>query len=648
MDDTPSNKTKLEEELRQTLAMIEESSHNENLHNRRTQHIESLKQKHNLIVDQLLVLNEPRRFDPLDRLPIELWHNVLYEVANPGFRPDKKNHYGSVRHSLFVFMLVSRRWRKTILDMPLLWRTVQLDGDIEDWVARVKMSLKLSQDLPLYVQIGVPVVGWESVREALIRNRQRIAIIRLYYRSSFRRDEEGAIESLENCINDLLPLSRLTRIAVDIPGQKSLPLVQRLLEQCRSLGEIMRLNLPEEFLQLKSASRLRSFQVTEKLLGAVAQRFPKLYNIKFTYNRDKPNESMSTVSHSLEWKHLNISSVQDPCLISKLTNVVTLTLIADGAVLKELLCRVHSLTKLQYLEFATDIAPKFRDTLPTVTEISPNFSVKTLRIEFINHLIPSDQKELADVYFDHVQELVLKAFSSVEELTTTSRRTSPTQLYDSRTFPRLTTLHLQVSPSQTEPIVLSRSIENLYVLPPHHSNYFSALSSLSVQRLVISYRLSTVNSISNDVGYLIEPEKWPSLISLTIPAFHLGLQQDAFIFLRNLGISDTTDGLSIDGTDGGVTRVCRDLTMNPTWLPALEHLQLYQLPEWDIFFIMLERRNITGKPTIPLRMLSLPPFYPKELFGPIHSLLQRKFPKRPSNYDLSLHGNMELLCDDTV
>jgi hypothetical protein len=648
MDDISPNETKLEEELRQTLAMIEESSDNENLHNRHIQHIESLKQKHNLIMDQLLVLNEPRRFDPLDRLPIELWHNVLYEVANPGFRPDKKNHYGSVRHSLFVFMLVSRRWRKTILDMPLLWRTVQLDGDIEDWVARVKISLSLSQDLPLYVQIGVPVVGWENVREALIRNRQRIAIIRLYYRSSFRRDEEGAIESLEACINDLLPLPRLTRIAVDIPGQKSLPVVQRLLEQCRSLGEIMRLNLPEEFLQLKSASRLRSFQVTEKLLGAVAQRFPKLYNIKFTYNRDKSNDSMSMVSHSLEWKHLNISSTQDACLISKLTNVVTLTLTADGAVLKELLCRVHLLTKLQYLEFATDIAPKFRDTLPTVTEISPNFSVKTLRIEFINHLFPSDQKELVDAYFDHVQELVLKALPSVEELTMTSRRTNPTQLYDSRTFPRLSTLYLQASPPQTEPMVLSRSIENLHVLSPHHSDYFSAFSSLSLHRLVINYRLSIANSISNDLGYLIEPEKWPSLISLTIPASHLGVQKDAFIFLRNLGITDTVGSIGIDGTNGSVTRVCRDLAVNPTWLPALEHLQVYQLPEWDIFFIMLDRRNITGKPTTPLRMVSLPHFYPKELFGPIHSLLQRKFPRRPSNYDLSLQGSMELLCDNTV
>ncbi|PVF97490.1 hypothetical protein CPB86DRAFT_785793, partial [Serendipita vermifera] len=544
----------------------------------------------------------------MDRLPIEVWRNVIYEVTNPGFRPHKKAWYGSVPSTLFVFMLVSRRWRQSILDMPLLWTTVLLDGDKEDSLARVKTCLELSKDLPLYLQIGVPVAGWDTIKDALTSNRQRIAIMRFYRRSlPFHYSREYGLESLENCIDDLLPLPKLTRLIVDIQTPKTLSLVPRLLKQCRSLVEIMGMNLTEDIFKLHRASRLRSLQTTENLLGLVKQRFPKLHKIKFTYSRVKPNEISTPV--------YPISTAQDISLISKLTSTMTLELPANGVALKELLYRLHSMTQLHHLNS--------KDALLMGSEIFPNFS-----------LFPLDIIQSVDAYFEHVQELVLKALPSVEELTVTSSRRSPAQLYDSRTFPKLTNLSLRSSPSKMEPITLSNSIEKLYVSAPLYSDYFSGLSSPAVHHLVISSRLFMIKTAENNPLYHIEPEKWPALTSLTIPDSHLRIQGDAFIFLRALTITESCATR--------VTRICRDLAMHPTWLPALDHLQLFQLPEWDIFFIMLER-HVT-----PLKAISLASSYPKELFGPIHSLLQGKFPSRPSNYDLSLSGNMELLCDNSI
>lgn len=89
--------------------------------------------------------------------------------------------------------------------------------------------------------------------------------------------------------------------------------------------------------------------------------------------------------------------------------------------------------------------------------------------------------------------------------------------------------------------------------------------------------------------------------------------------------------------------------MNPNGFPALEELGLYQLPEWDIFFIMLERRNVIKVQGVTkLRKISLPKYYPKGLFGPVFDHISGKFPTRPSNWDLSFQGNMEPLEDITV
>ncbi|PVF97491.1 hypothetical protein CPB86DRAFT_874109 [Serendipita vermifera] len=643
MDDTGLNETRLEEERRQILAKVTELGHNKGKHKKE---ILFQKQKYNAIMDRLYALAEPRRIDPMDRLPIELWHGIIYAVILPFFRPNVRNFYGRLPDDIFVFMLVSNRWRQCILEMRFLWTTVTLGDHVEDHLHKAVMSLHLSQNMPIYLQVALPIVGWDTVKEALIRNRRRISILHIYPRNLPSSESDSAHDLLENCMKELFPLP-LNQLIVETSSPKWPSLIQLFLEQCRSLREILRINLTEETLNLDISRRLKRFQTTENLMGLVKQKFPTLYDIKFTYSRAKPEEKLDTGEHPLSWKKINIYSAQDISLLPRLKNVVTLELVANGASLRELLCRLHFLVQLKYLDCSTTFAPEHKDTLPVLTEVSTNHSVENLRLTFVTRAFPPIPPQDSISYFEQVQELYLKALSSIQELTVGSFTITPAQFFDSRSFPRLSNLYIQSVPSQTDTIVFSKSIENIYLETGLHTNYFAKLSSSTAQRLTISSQIYLPRTPSDGLPYHIEPDKWPALMSLTIPVSNLTGRIGAFPSLRNLSLRVSFSNM--EGTEGIITRFCRNFAMNPTWFPALEHLRLFQLPEWDIFFIMLERRNITVRSEVtPLKIVTLPDFYPKELFEPIQSLIQGKFPTRPSNYNLSLSGNIEIICNSEV
>ncbi|PVF95058.1 hypothetical protein CPB86DRAFT_739398, partial [Serendipita vermifera] len=95
-------------------------------------------------------------------------------------------------------------------------------------------------------------------------------------------------------------------------------------------------------------------------------------------------------------------------------------------------------------------------------------------------------------------------------------------------------------------------------------------------------------------------------------------------------------------------RFCRAMAMYPAQLTALENLSLHEPPEWDIYFIMVKRRNIpSGRGFVPFRSLTLT-CHPKELINPLIALLKGQFPKDVSLFDLSYHTAANLVRDISV
>ncbi|PVF94698.1 hypothetical protein CPB86DRAFT_685872, partial [Serendipita vermifera] len=95
-----------------------------------------------------------------------------------------------------------------------------------------------------------------------------------------------------------------------------------------------------------------------------------------------------------------------------------------------------------------------------------------------------------------------------------------------------------------------------------------------------------------------------------------------------------------------ITSFIRELAYRPESYPSLEDIALKECPEWDILMIMLERRNLLTGPSIqPIQKLRLPSKFPRYIFRIVRDLLRCKWAVRPSNKELSMAGNAEIILD---
>jgi hypothetical protein len=81
----------------------------------------------------------------------------------------------------------------------------------------------------------------------------------------------------------------------------------------------------------------------------------------------------------------------------------------------------------------------------------------------------------------------------------------------------------------------------------------------------------------------------------------------------------------------------KDLASQPDMFPALHHIGLRFVPEWDLLFILLESRNFSANSKAsPITTISLPSFPSFDIVYPLVNRLKKKLTRRPSNFELSL------------
>ena len=88
----------------------------------------------------------------------------------------------------------------------------------------------------------------------------------------------------------------------------------------------------------------------------------------------------------------------------------------------------------------------------------------------------------------------------------------------------------------------------------------------------------------------------------------------------------------------------------PTICPLLVELELDFILEWDLLFLMLERRNYLPKSRhiSIIKALLLPSPPPSRLLVPLTEILAGRFTVRPSNEDLSMRSFMEAYFDPNM
>lgn len=93
----------------------------------------------------------------------------------------------------------------------------------------------------------------------------------------------------------------------------------------------------------------------------------------------------------------------------------------------------------------------------------------------------------------------------------------------------------------------------------------------------------------------------------------------------------------------------RDLGSDLRIFSSLSHVGFRFIPEWDLLFIMLERRNFTTNANItPITTISLPSRLVNAIMKPLASRLGMKLTKRPSNFDLSSTSIAEAYFDRSL
>ncbi|PVF94331.1 hypothetical protein CPB86DRAFT_49309 [Serendipita vermifera] len=140
----------------------------------------------------------------------------------------------------------------------------------------------------------------------------------------------------------------------------------------------------------------------------------------------------------------------------------------------------------------------------------------------------------------------------------------------------------------------------------------------------------------------MDPLAWPEIRHLEVHGACVHWNGVGFSSLRVLELSIWTEGT----VDNSVTSFFRDVASQPESYPSLEKIILPELPEWDTLVIMLERRNLLTGPCVnQISDIQFPFPIPAQLSCLVHDLLAGKWPTRPSHFELSLAGNVDIIMD---
>jgi hypothetical protein len=139
--------------------------------------IKTLQQAYNNIMDILEPSDTKVRYDPIDKLPPEIFGAIVHEAVG-SFQTYQLDN-------TLILTLVSKRWRDFILGTPLLWTNIDVYPRQHDFLARISLSLELSKDLPISLRLVSPLTNWDTILALLLRSRRRIQRINIPNSTSY-------------------------------------------------------------------------------------------------------------------------------------------------------------------------------------------------------------------------------------------------------------------------------------------------------------------------------------------------------------------------------------------------------------------------------------------------------------------------------
>lgn len=572
------------------------------------------------------------RADPLVRLPSDVWIPILQDVVQNTFG------YG-IRHSLTILLpltLVSGRWRKFIMETPVLWSHISLDDEGssgQDVAILLATCLHLSRSCDLSLFFQLPLSSWEHVRDVLAMHRSRIKHIAFsdsdYFNMDIFRSKANAI------LRYLTPLTHLETIT----GQACD--THWLLQRGTSLQHVSSNRLLSPTPSAPVAHHLRHFETTDglRVILPLSRNLHHVQSVRFSgaifASPEHPDIEMekfdARMPALLGWISLsyNQSALHFPLrLLDRLPRLQRLELALRFQQIGTLFTKCSHLLRLEMLTISLTFAEDESLTLPSYLPIFQ--SLHHLSFKGLRH----PRIDLSS-HFHQLYKLLVKALVNLTSLS----------LFGA-------TFTLPYLSLKTEGF---RALEDLSLTGHRLSLLEEAWFPPSLRRLHISFARLKASHIYHptleelNIQGDLDPEQdasvigWPSLKILGIGSRGLAWRDITHHNLRDVTLFRPA------GVYDFATEFCREVALQPSNLPALESLSIHQLPEWDILFIMLEQKNFSTQPgVVRIRTLRLPAITPIRFREPLRALLNGRYTQRPSNCELSLVGNADIILDQSM
>ncbi|PVG03870.1 hypothetical protein CPB86DRAFT_748379 [Serendipita vermifera] len=561
--------------------------------------------QYNFAVDALNKLRDSRRSDPICKLPSELCHQILSDAASGGSEL-------VTRETLMTWTLVARLWMDFIIRNPLYWTNVYIDRKLRDWYPKALLCLHLSRELPLTLHIK-SLEKWEIIEPELQSHLHRVERIVIRMRSTwYSYSPEAAV------VREFI--EKIPRV-IEIFAQP--------LEFTKySLLDLIHWNPGRDWRRIEFSSPL-----TTSLENLEA--IPSLKTVECSSFWPHPEQDSPELEKgkALGWKQLVCKQLFPTRLIGRLTALVSLTLRTAITSTATFLEQVHVLSNLSDLDWTIEyywIDKDVKDTkLNSLSSMSfsPNRAITTLNLDTSRVRLSSAFTESIKQTFPCVKLLELTPGTSLEV----------SDFLGSKSFQETRTVKLHCIPCSSR-IHIEKLLPCDIVTLPSIDQFCHHFSGQSVKRLVVHYTQKETQIV------VFEPTSWPCIESLQIPASSILGSNMGFPYLRELTLF--TPRLKVDPN---VTKFCTLLALDPSKCPALESLNFSRLPELDIFFIMLENRNLRNTHgSKPLKNLGVPDCSSQHILRHVRDILRGKIPIRPSNFELSFLGSMDMILDPTI
>jgi len=563
----------------------------------------------------------------IDTLPEEIWTQIIRSYASKQYASARFDlQYVSV-DLLLALMLVSTRWQQRIQDTPTLWTDIALLDSTEDLSLKVALGLHYSKTAPLSLLL-LSRGTWSAVRSMAPSMQPRISS--LIFRFFFPEEEA------EFVISDLCPLPCLTRMSarenryIDKAFFHQHPLITDLngggvliADLCACLPQLTKLqwnateNMSAIFRHLGGIPHLKevdvSYTSTDEKIGEFHFGSPAWTRLTYWQHSHRVHSViLNQTKNTLVYLCLRVS-------ISSLVNDLSLTL--------------PELERLESLEL---ILVKSEADVP----LKPPHNQKACPVrEAVIWFSPLGEGHKSDLPI--VCRILQRMVEYVQVVIITTRWPRYIPLLFAETgFTLLVSIVINHSDSleledgaQLEQVRLPSSLERLQISGPQ------ALLDMFGSTTVTNIRFEDRGKPTLSASRLSE---WSNLRVLNLATIESSFDHFSSPTLKVLSIRFPRNTATI-------TALCQQLAIHGDRCPRLERLEFSECPEWDILMIMLERRNCTPDPAVtPIKYIILPALIPRIIREAVRERIQGRRSPRPSNYELSLQGNIDIICDSDL